>query len=172
MRLGCLVSVRWESESGLHWRQQVRAAPSACWLWAVLPSVAASAHCFDWTEFPGTAGAPRSFASGTTRLRLCLFADDVVMLVSWSWGHQRVCRQLGREPSPPSLRRWLSPRRRRFALSSGSSPRVEESCLAVLFTSEGRIEREAEQADGSAGKRPLYRSVAVKKQLSGTEEQA
>ena len=89
---------------------------------------------------------------------------------SMSWGGlQPSVKQLGWESAPPSLRPWFSTGKRWLWVGGELLPQVEEfKYLGVLFTSEGRMEREIDRRIGAAAAvmRSLYRSVVVKRELS------
>ncbi|KAK3517717.1 hypothetical protein QTP70_016386 [Hemibagrus guttatus] len=83
---------------------------------------------------------------GDHRISSLIFADDVVLLVSSGLDLQH------------ALGRWR-----------GGPPQVEEfKYLGILFTSEGRMDREIDRRIGAAAAvmRSMYRSVVVKKELS------
>ncbi|TWW59478.1 hypothetical protein D4764_06G0010080 [Takifugu flavidus] len=86
---------------------------------------------------------------GGRKISSLLFADDVVLLA----------------PSNRDLQQMLG----RFWVGEEVLPQVEEfKYLGILFTSEGRMEREINRRIGAASTvmRALNRSVVVKKELS------
>ncbi|KAI3369123.1 hypothetical protein L3Q82_026082 [Scortum barcoo] len=150
---GCSVSVR----------------PGAgAWL-AALPAV----------RFLGVARGRRESGLGTTGISSLLFADDVVLLASSSQDLQHVlerfaaeCEAAGMRISTSKSEAMVLDRKRVVCpLRVGGEvlPQVEEfKYLGVLFTSEGKMEREIDRRIGAASAvmRSVYRTVVVKKELS------
>ncbi|KAK7922730.1 hypothetical protein WMY93_009632 [Mugilogobius chulae] len=96
---------------------------------------------------------PEGVQFGDHRISSLLFADDVVLMAS---SNQDLQHALGRCFAP-------------LQVGGESLPQVEEfKYLGVLFTSEGRMEREIDRRIGAASAvmRSLYRTVVVKKELS------
>ncbi|KAI3367105.1 hypothetical protein L3Q82_008170 [Scortum barcoo] len=94
---------------------------------------------------------PEGVRFGNHRISSLLFADDVVLMASSGQDLQHVLE--------------------RFAAEVGGEvlPQVEEfKYLGVLFTSEGKMEREIDRRIGAASAvmRSVYRTVVVKKELS------
>ncbi|KAI3352389.1 hypothetical protein L3Q82_005186 [Scortum barcoo] len=148
---GCSVSVRPEQELGSHCRQISRRSQG-----------------------------PEGVRFGNHRISSLLFADDVVLLASSSQDLQRMCWS-GLQPSVKLAGMRISTSkseamvldRKRVAcpLRVGGEvlPQVEEfKYLGVLFTSEGKMEREIDRRIGAASAvmRSVYRTVVVKKELS------
>ncbi|KAI3364655.1 hypothetical protein L3Q82_011436 [Scortum barcoo] len=114
-----------------------------------------SVSLYDWSRslvriagrFLGVARGRRESGFGNHRISSLLFADDVVLLASSSQDLQHVLERVGGEVLP----------------------QVEEfKYLGVLFTSEGKMEREIDRRIGAASAvmRSVYRTVVVKKELS------
>ncbi|KAI3366821.1 hypothetical protein L3Q82_009237 [Scortum barcoo] len=108
-----------------------------------------------------------------------LFADDVVLMASSGQDLQHVLERFAAECEAAGMRISTSKSeamvldRKRVAcpLQVGGEvlPQVEEfKYLGVLFTSEGKIEREIDRRIGAASAvmRSVYRTVVVKKELS------
>ncbi|KAI3370473.1 hypothetical protein L3Q82_025235 [Scortum barcoo] len=117
------------------------------------------------------------------RISSLLFADDVVLLASSSQDLQRVLERFAAEREAAGMRISTSKSeamvldRKRVAcpLRVGGEvlPQVEEfKYLGVLFTSEGKMEREIDRRIGAASAvmRSVYRTVVVKKELSRKAE--
>ncbi|KAI3356985.1 hypothetical protein L3Q82_003620 [Scortum barcoo] len=116
---------------------------------------------------------------GNHRISSLLFADDVVLLASTSQDLQHVLERFAAECEAAGMRISTSKSeamvldRKRVAcpLRVGGEvlPQVEEfKYLGVLFTSEGKMEREIDRRIGAASAvmRSVYRTVVVKKELS------
>ncbi|KAL0152538.1 hypothetical protein M9458_052261 [Cirrhinus mrigala] len=116
---------------------------------------------------------------GDHRISSLLFADDVVLLASSNQDLQRAlgwfaaqCEAAGMGISTSKSEVMVLSRKRvacPLQVGRESLPQVEEfKYLGVLFTSEGRMEREIDRRIGAASAvmRSLYRSVVVKKELS------
>ncbi|KAI3377375.1 hypothetical protein L3Q82_008564 [Scortum barcoo] len=121
----------------------------------------------------------RESGLGTTGFHLCFFADDVVLMASSGQDLQHVLERFAAECEAAGMRISTSKSeamvldRKRVAcpLQVGGEvlPQVEEfKYLGVLFTSEGKIEREIDRRIGAASAvmRSVYRTVVVKKELS------
>ncbi len=121
---------------------------------------------------------PEGVWFGDHRISSLLFADDVV-LVSSGLDLQRAlgrfvveCDALGMRISTSKSKAMVLDRKGvACPLQVGGEflPQVEEfKYLGVLFTSEGRMEREIDRRIGAAAAamRSMYRSVVVKKELS------
>ena len=122
---------------------------------------------------------PEGVRFGDHTISSLLFADDVVVLAP---SHQDLQHALGRFAAEceaagmkistsKSEAMVLSRKRVACSLQVGGEilPQVEEfKYLGVLFTSEGRMEREIDRRIGAASAvmRSMYRSVVVKKELS------
>ena len=119
------------------------------------------------------------FWFGGHRISSLLFADDVVLLASSTQDLQLSLERFAAECEAAGMRistskseaMVLSRKRVECTLRVWNEvlPQVEEfKYLGVLFTSEGRMEREIDRriAAASAVKRSLYRSVVVKRELS------
>ncbi|KAI3376987.1 hypothetical protein L3Q82_000034 [Scortum barcoo] len=122
---------------------------------------------------------PEGVRFGNHRISSLLFADDVVLLASSSQDLQRVLERFAAECEAAGMRISTSKSeamvldRKRVAcpLRVGGEilPQVEEfKYLGVLFTSEGKMEREIDRRIGAASAvmRSVYRTVVVKKELS------
>ncbi|KAI3364584.1 hypothetical protein L3Q82_011357 [Scortum barcoo] len=122
---------------------------------------------------------PEGVRFGNHRISSLLFADDVVLLASSSQDLQHVLERFAAECEAAGMRISTSKSeamvldRKRVAcpLRVGGEvlPQVEEfKYLGVLFTSEGKIEREIDRRIGAASAvmRSVYRTVVVKKELS------
>ncbi|TKS65493.1 LINE-1 reverse transcriptase -like protein [Collichthys lucidus] len=116
---------------------------------------------------------------GGLRIGSLLFADDLVLLASSERDLQLSLEQFAAECEAAGMRistskseaMVLSRKRVECSLRVGDEilPQVEEfKYLGVLFTSEGRMEREIDRRIGAASAvmRTLHRSVVVKKELS------
>ncbi|KAI3362846.1 hypothetical protein L3Q82_001895 [Scortum barcoo] len=147
---GCSVSVRPEQELGSHCRQISRRSQG-----------------------------PEGVRFGNHRISSLLFADDVVLMASSGQDLQHVLERFAAECEAAGMRISTSKSeamvldRKRVAcpLQVGGEvlPQVEEfKYLGVLFTSEGKIEREIDRRIGAASAvmRSVYRTVVVKKELS------
>ncbi|KAI3362928.1 hypothetical protein L3Q82_011604 [Scortum barcoo] len=122
---------------------------------------------------------PEGVRFGNHRISSLLFADDVVLLASSSQDLQHVLERFAAECEAAGMRISTSKSeamvldRKRVAcpLRVGGEvlPQVEEfKYLGVLFTSEGKMEREIDRRIGAASAvmRSVYRTVVVKKDLS------
>ncbi|KAI3353571.1 hypothetical protein L3Q82_020093, partial [Scortum barcoo] len=118
-------------------------------------------------------------AGGNHRISSLLFADDVVLLASSSQDLQRVlerfaaeCEAAGMRISTSKSEAMVLDRKRvvcPLLVGGEVLPQVEEfKYLGVLFTSEGKMEREIDRRIGAASAvmRSVYRTVVVKKELS------
>uniref|UniRef100_A0A8C6LCZ4 Reverse transcriptase domain-containing protein n=1 Tax=Nothobranchius furzeri TaxID=105023 RepID=A0A8C6LCZ4_NOTFU len=116
---------------------------------------------------------------GGLRIRSLLFADDVVLLASSERNLQHSlqrfeaeCEAAGMRISSSKSETMVLIRKRVECLCRVRDevlPQVEEfKHLGVLFTSEGKLEREIDRWMGAASAviRALYRSVMVKRELS------
>ncbi|KAK3524832.1 hypothetical protein QTP86_007573 [Hemibagrus guttatus] len=115
---------------------------------------------------------------GDHRISSLIFADDVVLLASSSLDLQHAlgrfaaeCEAAGRVSTSKSEAMVLDRKKVTCTLHVGGEvlPQVEEfKYLGVLFTSEGRMDREIDRRIGAAAAvmRSMYRSVVVKKELS------
>ncbi|KAI3356785.1 hypothetical protein L3Q82_003325 [Scortum barcoo] len=116
---------------------------------------------------------------GNHRISSLLFADDVVLLASSSQDLQHVlerfaaeCEAAGMRISTSKSEAMVLDRKRvvcPLRVSGEVLPQVEEfKYLGVLFTSEGKMEREIDRRIGAASAvmRSVYRTVVVKKELS------
>ncbi|KAI3373194.1 hypothetical protein L3Q82_006510 [Scortum barcoo] len=105
---------------------------------------------------------PEGVWFGNHRISSLLFADDVVLLASSGQDLQHVLGRFAAEceaardenQQPPSRRTWFSTGKGWLALSGLGGevlPQVEEfKYLGVLFTSEGKMEREIDRRIGAA----------------------
>uniref|UniRef100_A0A3P9I175 Reverse transcriptase domain-containing protein n=1 Tax=Oryzias latipes TaxID=8090 RepID=A0A3P9I175_ORYLA len=122
---------------------------------------------------------PEGIWFGDHRISSLLFADDVVLLASSNRDLQRAlgrfaaeCEAAGMRVSTAKSEAMVLDRRKvacHLSVGGVSLPQVEEfKYLGVLFTSEGRSEREIGRRIGVASvvMRSLYRSVVVKRELS------
>ncbi|KAI3376133.1 hypothetical protein L3Q82_016652 [Scortum barcoo] len=122
---------------------------------------------------------PEGVQFGNHRISSLLFADDVVLMASSGQDLQHVLERFAAECEAAGMRISTSKSeamvldRKRVAcpLQVGGEvlPQVEEfKYLGVLFTSEGKIEREIDRRIGAASAvmRSVYRTVVVKKELS------
>ncbi|XDV14816.1 hypothetical protein PO909_014999 [Leuciscus waleckii] len=122
---------------------------------------------------------PEGIRFGDHTISSLLFADDVVVLAPSDQDLQHAlgcfateCEAAGmRISASKSEAMVLSRKRVACPLQVGGEflPQVEEfKYLGVLFTSEGRMEREIDRRIGAASAimRSMYRSVVVKKELS------
>ncbi len=122
---------------------------------------------------------PEGVGFGDHAISSLLFADDVVVLATSDQDLQHAlglfaaeCEAVGmRISASKSKAMVLSRKRVACPLQVGGVllPQVEEfKYLGVLFTSEGRMEREIDRRIGAASAvmRSMYRSVVVKKELS------
>ncbi|KAI3354588.1 hypothetical protein L3Q82_019093 [Scortum barcoo] len=130
-------------------------------------------------RFLGVARGRRESRFGNHRISSLLFADDVVLLASSSQDLQHVLERFAAECEAAGMRISTSKSeamvldRKRVAcpLRVGGEvlPQVEEfKYLGVLFTSEGKMEREIDRRIGAASAvmRSVYRTVVVvKKEL-------
>ncbi|KAK3561638.1 hypothetical protein QTP86_011885 [Hemibagrus guttatus] len=116
---------------------------------------------------------------GDHRISSLIFADDVVLLASsgldlqHAMGHFAAeCEAAGMRVSTSKSEAMVLDRKKvACTLQVGGEvlPQVEEfKYLGVLFTSEGRMDREIDRRIGAAAAvmRSMYRSVVVKKELS------
>ncbi|KAI3357939.1 hypothetical protein L3Q82_016326 [Scortum barcoo] len=117
---------------------------------------------------------------GNHRISSLLFADDVVLMASSSQDLQHVLERFAAECEAAGMRISTSKSeamvldRKRVAcplrwVGGEVLPQVEEfKYLGVLFTSEGKMEREIDRRIGAASAvmRSVYRTVVVKKELS------
>ncbi|KAK3552026.1 hypothetical protein QTP70_031588, partial [Hemibagrus guttatus] len=116
---------------------------------------------------------------GNHRISSLIFADDVVLLAPSSLDLQHAlghfaaeCEAAGMRVSTSKSEAMVLDRKKvACTLQVGGEvfPQVEEfKYLAVLFTSEGRMDREIDRWIGAAAAvmRSMYRSVVVKKELS------
>ncbi|KAI3354606.1 hypothetical protein L3Q82_019110 [Scortum barcoo] len=126
---------------------------------------------------------PEGVRFGNHRISSLLFADDVVLLASSSQDLQHVlerfaaeCEAAGMRISTSKSEAMVLDRKRVVCpLRVGGEvlPQVEEfKYLGVLFTSEGKMEREIDRRIGAASAvmRSVYRTVVVKKELSSKGE--
>ena len=122
---------------------------------------------------------PEGVWFGNHRISSLLFADDVVLLASSNQDLQRAlgrfaaeCEAAGMKISSSKSEAMVLDRKKvacPLQVGGVSLPQVEEfKYLGVLFTSEGRMEREIDRRIGAASAvmRSLYRTVVVKKELS------
>uniref|UniRef100_A0A671UNG7 Reverse transcriptase domain-containing protein n=2 Tax=Sparus aurata TaxID=8175 RepID=A0A671UNG7_SPAAU len=122
---------------------------------------------------------PEGIWFGSQWISSLLFADDVVLLAPSSRDLQHVlgrfaaeCEAAGMRISTSKSEAMVLDRKKvACSLQVGGEflPQVEEfKYLGVLFTSEGRMEREIDRRIGAAAAvmRSLYRSVVVKRELS------
>ncbi|KAI3369681.1 hypothetical protein L3Q82_024524 [Scortum barcoo] len=120
---------------------------------------------------------PEGVRFGNHRISSLLFADDVVLMASSGQDLQHVLERFAAECEAAGMRISTSKSeamvldRKRVAcpLRVGGEvlPQVEEfKYLGVLFTSEGKIEREIDRRIGAASAvmRSVYRTVVVKKE--------
>ncbi|KAK3571508.1 hypothetical protein QTP86_012854 [Hemibagrus guttatus] len=116
---------------------------------------------------------------GDHRISSLIFADDVVLLASLGLDLQHAlgrfaaeCEAAGMRVSTSKSEAMVLDRKKvACTLQVGGEvlPQVEEfKYLGVLFTSEGRMDRELDRRIGAAAAvmRSMYRSVVVKKELS------
>ncbi|KAK3560563.1 hypothetical protein QTP86_010899 [Hemibagrus guttatus] len=116
---------------------------------------------------------------GDHRISSMIFADDVVLLASSSLDLQHAlgcfaaeCEAAGMRVSTSKSEAMVLDRKKvACTLQVGGEvlPQVEEfKYLGILFTSEGRMDREIDRRIGAAAAvmRSMYRSVVVKKELS------
>ncbi|KAK3523553.1 hypothetical protein QTP70_002456 [Hemibagrus guttatus] len=114
---------------------------------------------------------------GDHRISLLIFADDVVLLASSGLDLQHALGRFAAEcegmrvSTSKSKAMVLDRKKVACTLQVGGEvlPQVEEfKYLGVLFTSEGRMDREIDRRIGAAVAvmRSMYRSVVVKKELS------
>ncbi|KAI3356259.1 hypothetical protein L3Q82_017506 [Scortum barcoo] len=148
---GCSVPVRPEQELGSHCRQISRRSQG-----------------------------PEGVRFGNHRISSLLFADDVVLMASSGQDLQHLLERFAAECEAAGMRISTSKSseamvldRKRVAcpLRVGGEvlPQVEEfKYLGVLFTSEGKMEREIDRRIGAASAvmRSVYRTIVVKKELS------
>ncbi|XP_054621698.1 uncharacterized protein vopp1b isoform X1 [Dunckerocampus dactyliophorus] len=119
------------------------------------------------------------FRFGGCRIESLLFADDVVLLASSSRELQlsldwfaAECEAAGMRISTSKSKSMVLARKRvecHLQVGDEILPQVEEfRYLGVLFTSEGRMEREIDKRIGAASAvmQTLHRSVVVKRELS------
>ncbi|KAK3545364.1 hypothetical protein QTP70_005981 [Hemibagrus guttatus] len=116
---------------------------------------------------------------GVHRISSLIFADDVVLLAPSSLDLQHAlghfaaeCEATGMRVSTSKSEAMVLDRKKvACTLQVGGEllPQVEEfKYLGVLFTSEGRMDREIDRRIGAAAAvmRSMYRAVVVKKELS------
>ncbi|KAK3533908.1 hypothetical protein QTP70_034895, partial [Hemibagrus guttatus] len=116
---------------------------------------------------------------GDHRISSLIFADDVVLLASSGLDLQHAlgcfaaeCEVAGMRVSTSKSEAMVLDRKKvacNLQLGGEVLPQVEEfKYLGVLFTSEGRMDREIDRRIGAAAAvmRSMYRSVVVKKELS------
>ncbi|KAI3358431.1 hypothetical protein L3Q82_014864 [Scortum barcoo] len=152
----------------------------ALWIWRRHSTVSLVVFCGECSmRFLGVARGRRESRFGNHRISSLLFADDVVLLASSSQDLQHVLERFAAECEAAGMRISTSKSeamvldRKRVAcpLRVGGEvlPQVEEfKYLGVLFTSEGKMEREIDRRIGAASAvmRSVYRTVVVKKELS------
>ncbi|KAI3371889.1 hypothetical protein L3Q82_006769 [Scortum barcoo] len=123
---------------------------------------------------------PEGVRFGNHRISSLLFADDVVLLASSSQDLQHVLERFAAECEAAGMRISTSKSEAMVTrpekgvvcplrVSGEVLPQVEEfKYLGVLFTSEGKMEREIDRRIGAASAvmRSVYRTVVVKKELS------
>jgi hypothetical protein len=122
---------------------------------------------------------PEGVRFGNLRISSLLFADDVVLLASSNQDLQRALGRFAAECEAAGMRISTSKseamvlHRKKVAsplqVGGESLSQVEEfKYLGVMFTSEGRMEREIDRRIGAASAvmRSLYRTVVVKRELS------
>lgn len=116
-----------------------------------MPSVTSPIVLASWAETLGEARGQKVSGSGTTGLRLCFFADYVVLLAS---SIQDLQCALGRFAAECE--------------AAGIRVGGELKYLRVLITSEGKLKQEIDWRVGAASTvvRSLYWSVMVKKELN------
>uniref|UniRef100_A0A8D0CHB3 Reverse transcriptase domain-containing protein n=1 Tax=Scleropages formosus TaxID=113540 RepID=A0A8D0CHB3_SCLFO len=120
-----------------------------------------------------------SVCFGGREISSLLFADDVVLLASSSQDLQRAlgrfaaeCEAAGMRISTSKSEAMVLSRKKvdcSLRVRGELLPQVEEfKYLGVLFTSEGKMERQVDRRIGAASAvmRSLYRSVVVKRELS------
>ncbi|KAI3375494.1 hypothetical protein L3Q82_003824 [Scortum barcoo] len=128
---------------------------------------------------------PEGVRFGNHRISSLLFADDVVLMASSGQDLQHVLERFAAECEAAGMRISTSKseamvldwKRVACPLRVGGEvlPQVEEfKYLGVLFTSEGKMEREIDRRIGAASAvmRSVYRTVVVKKELSRKEGEA
>ncbi|KAK3559562.1 hypothetical protein QTP86_013728, partial [Hemibagrus guttatus] len=115
---------------------------------------------------------------GDHRISSLIFADDVVLLASSSLDLQHALGRFaaeyeaaGMRVSTSKLEAMVLDRKKvvcTLQVGGEALPQVEEfKYLEVLFTSEGRMDREIDRQIGAAAvMRSMYRSVVMKKELS------
>ncbi|KAI3363494.1 hypothetical protein L3Q82_011586 [Scortum barcoo] len=153
----------------------------ALWIWRRHSTVSLVVFCGECSmRFLGVARGRRESWFGNHRISSLLFADDVVLLASSSQDLQHVLERFAAECEAAGMRIISTSKseamvldRKRVAcpLRVGGEvlPQVEEfKYLGVLFTSEGKMEREIDRRIGAASAvmRSVYRTVVVKKELS------
>ncbi|KAK3528570.1 hypothetical protein QTP70_003744 [Hemibagrus guttatus] len=107
------------------------------------------------------------FRFGDHRISSLIFADDVVLLAPSSLDLQHALGHFAAECEAAGMR--VSTSKSEAMVGGEFLPQVEEfKYLWVLFTSEGRMDREIDRWIGAAESvmRSMYRSVVVKKELS------
>ncbi|KAI3363351.1 hypothetical protein L3Q82_011976, partial [Scortum barcoo] len=141
------------------------------------PEQELGSHC---RQISRRSQGPEGVRFGNHRISSLLFADDVVLMASSGQDLQHVLERFAAECEAAGMRISTSKSeamvldRKRVAcpLQVGGEvlPQVEEfKYLGVLFTSEGKIEREIDRRIGAASSavmRSVYRTVVVKKELS------
>ncbi|KAI3375665.1 hypothetical protein L3Q82_003973 [Scortum barcoo] len=133
----------------------------------------------EWQTGAHNSQGPEGVRFGNHRISSLLFADDVVLMASSGQDLQHVLERFAAECEAAGMRISTSKSeamvldRKRVAcpLRVGGEvlPQVEEfKYLGVLFTSEGKMEREIDRRIGAASAvmRSVYRTVVVKKELS------
>ncbi|KAK3564029.1 hypothetical protein QTP86_006952 [Hemibagrus guttatus] len=139
-----------------------------------------------WEHLADPSGTPRELPAGPEGVQFgdhkilsLIFADDVVLLAPSSLDLQHAlghfaaeCEAAGMRVSTSKSEAMVLDRKKvACTLQVGGEvlPQVEEfKYLGVLFTSEGRMDREIDRRIGAAAAvmRSMYRSVVVKKELS------
>ncbi|KAK7944758.1 hypothetical protein WMY93_000486 [Mugilogobius chulae] len=122
---------------------------------------------------------PEGVRFGDHRISSLLFADDVVLMAPSNQDLQHAlgrfaaeCEAAGMKISSSKSEAMVLDRKKvpcPLQVGGESLPQVEEfKYLGVLFTSEGRMEREIDRRIGAASAvmQSLYRTVVVKKELS------
>ncbi|KAK7889103.1 hypothetical protein WMY93_024663 [Mugilogobius chulae] len=121
---------------------------------------------------------PEGVRFGDHRISSLLFADDVVLMAPSNQNLQHAlercaaeCEAAGMRISSSKSEAMVLDRKKvpcPLQVGGESLPQVEEfKYLGVLFTSEGRMEREIDRRIGAASvMQSLYRTVVVKKELS------
>ncbi|KAK0146656.1 putative uncharacterized transposon-derived protein F52C9.6 [Merluccius polli] len=136
-------------------------------------------HCVWWRRISRHSQGVEGVRFGDLRIGSLLFADDVVLMASSDRDLQlsldrfaAECEAVGMRISTSKSESMVLNRKRvECTLRVGDEilPQVEEfKYLGVLFTSEGRMEREIDRRIGAASAvmRTLHGSVVVKRELS------